>query len=482
MKPYCPKIKPSSDTTYSDSEKTDSYEDENPNLNQNEDKEEECEYEYVRTPDSYGFTDDDEEYEELYKDVNVRLKDIEHCEEEKEDEEKTDAGTQETTYEQVKDDEHVIVTTVHDIQKTEVPLQRSSISFDFATQFLNLDNPSPADTKINSMMNIDVRHEEPSTQIPPLLTIPVTVIPETSSAATSTIPPPIPPFTPILQTSTPTPAPTTKSTTTSIPALPDFSSLFEFDQRVSVLEKEVSQLKQVDYSAQLLKMIKSQILAMVDAQLSTRLEDSIQKDFRSYTTEFEKKAKDEKKKYIDLVEKSVKEIIKDEVKSQLLQIQAKEVSEFATLLIQSTITKSLKNVVLAKSSFQPKSTYEAATSLTEFELKNILLDKMQKTKEVSEFATPVIQSTITKSLENVFLAKSSSQPKSTYEAATSLTEFELKKILLDKMHKSKSYRAAQEHRDLYDALVKSYKHDKDLFESYGKEYSLKRDREDKDKD
>ncbi|GKD77965.1 hypothetical protein Tco_1340586 [Tanacetum coccineum] len=127
-------------------------------------------------------------------------------------------------------------------------------------------------------------------------------------------------------------------------------------------------------------MIKSQILAMVDAQLSTRLEDSIQKDFRSYTTEFEKKAKDEKKKYIDLVEKSVKEIIKDEVKSQLLQIQAKEVSEFATLLIQSTITKSLKNVVLAKSSFQPKSTYEAATSLTEFELKNILLDKMQKSK------------------------------------------------------------------------------------------------------
>ncbi|GKC43805.1 hypothetical protein Tco_1061527 [Tanacetum coccineum] len=98
------------------------------------------------------------------------------------------------------------------------------------------------------------------------------------------------------------------------------------------------------------------------------------------------------------------------------------------------------------------------------------------------YATPVIQSTITKSLENVVLAKSSSQPKSTYEAATSLTEFELKKILLDKMQKSKSYRAAQEHRDLYDALVKSYMLDKDLFESYGKSYSLKRDHEDKDKD
>ncbi|GJR20193.1 hypothetical protein Tco_0968720 [Tanacetum coccineum] len=120
---------------------------------------------------------------------------------------------------------------------------------------------------------------------------------------------------------------------------------------------------------------------MVDAQLSTRLEDSIKKSFRSCTAEFEKNDKDERKRYIDLVEKS-----------------------------------------------------------------------------------------------------SSSQPKSTYEADASLTEFELKKILLDKIQKSKSYRGAQEHKDLYDALIKSYKLDKDLFESYGKVYSLKRDREDKDKD
>ncbi|GKD31209.1 hypothetical protein Tco_1241987, partial [Tanacetum coccineum] len=434
------------DNEGSDSEKTDSNEDENLNLNQNDDEEEEYEEEeYVCNPDNYEFTNDDEEYEELYKDVNVRLRDVEHDEEGKKDAEKTVVG--------------------HDA-----------------------DNPSPADTEMNSMMNIDVRHEEPSTQTPPLLTIPVTVILETSSAAAQPCPRRFSPLLPNPQTSTPTPAPTTKSTTTSIPALPDFSSLFEFDQRVSVLEKELSQLKQVDYSVekrisekrmknsktdknklewkimekitsisnqnstvhsllvgtptptpttettttsipalldfsslfgfdqrvsilekelsqlkqvdystQLLESIKSQILAIVDAQLSTRLEDYIQKTFRSYTAKFEKKDKDEKKRYIDLVEKSVKKIIKDEVKSQLPQILP---------------------------------------------------------KEVSEFATPVIKSTITESLENVVLAKSSSQPKSTYEVAVSLTKFELKKIILDK----------------------------DLFESYGKAYSLKRDREDKHKD
>ncbi|GJQ96097.1 hypothetical protein Tco_0007236 [Tanacetum coccineum] len=103
-------------------------------------------------------------------------------------------------------------------------------------------------------------------------------------------------------------------------------------------------------------------------------------------------------------------------------------------------------------------------------------------KEISDFATSVIQISINELLENVVLAKSSSQPQSIYKAAASLTEFELKKILLDKLEKSKSYRAAKQHRDLYDTLVKSYQLDKDLFDSYGKAYSLKRGREDKDKD
>ncbi|GJT17708.1 hypothetical protein Tco_0876414, partial [Tanacetum coccineum] len=354
------------DKEASDSEKTDFDKDENLNFNQNDDEEEEKEEEYVCTPDSFEFNDDDEEYEELYKDVNVRLTDTEHEEQGKEDEELTDVGrddTQQTKYEQVKDDEHVTLTTVHDTQKTEGPMQSSSMSSDFANQFLNLDNVLPTDTEVVSMMNVKVRHEEPSTQTPPLLNIPVTVIPKTLTAAGSTISPTIPPITLLQQQSapTPTPAPTTATTTTSVPALPDFSSLF------------------TDYTAQLLESIKSQIPAIVDAQISTRLEDSSKKSFRSYTTKFEKKAKYERKRYIDLVEKPVKEIIKD-------------------------------------------------------------------------------------------------------EAAASLTEFELKKIMLDKLDKSKSYRAAEQHRDLYDALVKSYQLDKDLFDSYGKAYSLKRGRKDKDKD
>ncbi|GJR04451.1 hypothetical protein Tco_0527435 [Tanacetum coccineum] len=73
-------------------------------------------------------------------------------------------------------------------------------------------------------------------------------------------------------------------------------------------------------------------------------------------------------------------------------------------------------------------------------------------------------------------------PQSLYEAAATLIEFELKKILIDKMDKSESYLAALEHRECYEGLIKSYDLKKTIFSTYSKVYSLKRSRKDKDKD
>ncbi|GJX78513.1 hypothetical protein Tco_0326662 [Tanacetum coccineum] len=278
-----------SDNDASDNERTDSDEEENPNLTLKHDEEEETQDDkYVHTSDTYASTDeetnddyrefDEEEYDELYKDVDVKSLDAKREKEGKGDAEMTGSDkdvSQEKSYEQVIDDAHVTLTTT---QKTKGSMQSSSISSDFASKFLNLDNVPPAENEVASMMNV------------------------------------------------------------------------------------------------------------------------------------KKKAQAEKDKYINIIEKSVKEIIKDEVKSQLPHILPKEISNFATSVIQSTINESRENVVLAKSSSQPQSTYEAATSLTEFEMKNILLEKLEK---------------------------------------------------------SKSYRAAEQHKELYDALVKSYQLDKDVFDFYG---------------
>nr|GEU32201.1 hypothetical protein [Tanacetum cinerariifolium] len=73
------------------------------------------------------------------------------------------------------------------------------------------------------------------------------------------------------------------------------------------------------------------------------------------------------------------------------------------------------------------------------------------------------------SLEATILTRSSSQPRSSYEAAATLFEFKLTKILIDKMEKNKSFDVADYKRELYDALVKSYNTDKDIFGSYGKQ-------------
>ncbi|GKB53992.1 hypothetical protein Tco_0904745 [Tanacetum coccineum] len=57
----------------------------------------------------------------------------------------------------------------------------------------------------------------------------------------------------------------------------------------------------------------------------------------------------------------------------------------------------------------------------DYQMGNVTISQILP-KAVPDFATPMIKSTIIKSLEDVILAKSSSQPQSTYEAAASLTE------------------------------------------------------------
>nr|GFA92220.1 hypothetical protein [Tanacetum cinerariifolium] len=64
----------------------------------------------------------------------------------------------------------------------------------------------------------------------------------------------------------------------------------------------------------------------------------------------------------------------------------------------------------------------------------------------------ITEQMVKESLEDAVLAKESSQPQSLYEATATLTEFELKKILIEKIDKSESYLAAPEHKECYEGL------------------------------
>ncbi|GKD19299.1 hypothetical protein Tco_1208457 [Tanacetum coccineum] len=88
----------------------------------------------------------------------------------------------ETTQEQVVEDARVTISTV--TKKTEVPATSSSRSSDLASKFLNFSDIPHTDAETVSPLDVHVHHEVPRTQAPTLLTIPISVITESSPVYT----------------------------------------------------------------------------------------------------------------------------------------------------------------------------------------------------------------------------------------------------------------------------------------------------------
>ncbi|GKG48654.1 hypothetical protein Tco_0512801, partial [Tanacetum coccineum] len=109
--------------------------------------------------------------------------------------------SQQSGFKQVEEDAHVTITPVHDTQKADEPVQSSSVSSDFTSKLLNLENPSPTDNEIASLMETSARH--------------ATTVPEITYGCTTTIHSPPSFFNPLLQHATPAPTPTTSKATTS---------------------------------------------------------------------------------------------------------------------------------------------------------------------------------------------------------------------------------------------------------------------------
>ncbi|GKB55775.1 hypothetical protein Tco_0911961 [Tanacetum coccineum] len=95
---------------------------------------------------------------------------------------------------------------------------------------------------------------------------------------------------------------------------------------------------------------------------------------------------------------------------------------------------------------------------------------------------PKIEKYVIESLGAEVLVRSTNQPRTSYAVAASLSEFKLKKILIDKMEENKSINRSDIQKNLYNTLVESYNSDKDIISSYGDVVTLKRGRDDQDKD
>nr|GEX51731.1 hypothetical protein [Tanacetum cinerariifolium] len=95
---------------------------------------------------------------------------------------------------------------------------------------------------------------------------------------------------------------------------------------------------------------------------------------------------------------------------------------------------------------------------------------------------PKIKKTVNEQLEAEVLTRSSNSSKTSYVVAADLSELELKKILIKKMKSNKSIHRSDEQRNLYKPLVDAYECDKIILDIYGDTVTLKRRRDDADKD
>ncbi|GKD01058.1 hypothetical protein Tco_1171332, partial [Tanacetum coccineum] len=234
----------------------------------------------VSTPPDYELTkeeenkeDDDkdkegkqeEEEDELYRDLNINL--------ERSDAEMTDAQANQDTK-----DTHVTLTNVPPV----VQQQSSSVSSDLVSKFIN---PS-SDIGIDSILYQD-------TQSDTLINVPISIAAETPFSVTTISQPPIPNIQPLQQTQTS--KTTTTNLTMTLPEIPNFASLFQFDQRVSALESEMSKFRQTSQFAEAVSLIPG----IFDTYLASKMKEAVD------------------------VDSTMKEINKEQVQAQVSKIMPK---------------------------------------------------------------------------------------------------------------------------------------------------------------
>ncbi|GJU16379.1 hypothetical protein Tco_1144345 [Tanacetum coccineum] len=193
------------------------------------------------------------------------------------------------------------------------------------------------------------------------------------------------------------------TTTTTVPEILNFASLFGFEHRVSSLESNLSELKQTNQFAEVL----SSISGIVDKYLETKVKDTIDVADQLKSDKLREEAQAENDEFLKQIDSNIKNIIKDQVKAQVSKIM------------------------------------------------------------------PKVEKYVTETLGAEILARSSNQPQSSYATAASLTEFKLKKILIDKIKENKSMNRSDVQQNLYNALIESYNSDKDILTSYGEVVTLK---------
>ncbi|GKD62216.1 hypothetical protein Tco_1299725, partial [Tanacetum coccineum] len=215
------------------------------------------------------------------------------------------------------EDTHVTLTPVNpDGQQ-----QSSSVSFGFVSNMLNPNQ----DTGVDAIFG---QHAEATSQID----IPVTAIAEPSFFAPTNRPPTSNPlFIQLQQPPILTPATTPSS---SLQNLPDFASLFGFDNRLKALEDNFSEFKQTNQYDEAL----SSIPGIVDQYLANKLKEAVDVAVQLKYDRIREEAHTENQQFLDSIDEGMKKVIKEQVKKEVSKITPK---------IEKLVNEQLESEVLS---------------------------------------------------------------------------------------------------------------------------------------
>nr|GEU50130.1 hypothetical protein [Tanacetum cinerariifolium] len=239
-------------------------------------------------------------------------------------------------------------------------------------------------------VNPDGQHESSSvssqcvtSMLNPTLDLGMELIFETTSPIdiqTPTSVAPLPITTPTITSSTIATTTTTTSQApilpTTVPSdiiqnLPNFGSLFCFDDRLRSLEENLSKVMQTNQFTGAV----SAIPGIVQHYMDQRMNEAVKVTVQIQSDRLCDEAQRENEEFLRTVDENIKKIIKEQVKEQV------KVQVFKILpRIEQAVNEQLKAEVLTRSSHSSRTSYAVVADLSEMELKKILIEKIEGNK------------------------------------------------------------------------------------------------------
>nr|GEX19850.1 hypothetical protein [Tanacetum cinerariifolium] len=228
--------------------------------------------------------------------------------------------------------------------------QSSSVSSQFVTSMLN---PKP-DAGMESIFETTSQMDaQTPTSVAPLPMSAPTLTSSTIATITTTQQAP----------TLPTTAPSTL-----LQDLPNFGSLFGFDNRLKTLEANFSRFMQTNQFAGAVSAIPGIVQRYMDQWMNEAVQVSIQ--IQSDRLRDEAQAYNDE--FLKTIDENMKKIIKEQVKKQV-KVQISKILP----RIEQTVNEQLEAEVLTRSSNSSKTSYAVAADFSEMELKKILIEKME---------------------------------------------------------------------------------------------------------